>query len=162
MENKNWRQKIIEVIKKGDSRFWLMVFVVVSTLSIFVVWSFNIKSVFSGSVKLSQDMENMGMAEVSDEVGSTFSELADVLNNIKEPEAEEKETLNDEDLNKIIEAVNSKIISAEASTTASSTVDGLENNTSSDPILSTELDESDQTVKELKKRIEELEKKLGE
>ncbi len=167
MEGKNWKQKFIEVLKERDGRFWLMLFVVTSTLSIFVIWSVNIKNVFSSSTTLSDDLNSLGIIDSGERVNSAISEFSSLLERVDEPKEDEKTPLSDDDLEKIIEAINAKIEIENSSTTASSStiydIDGaLDNNSSSDLVLYPELDESDQTVKELKKIIEELEKKLGE
>lgn len=164
MESKNWKQKLKGIIKERDSRFWLMLFVIVVTLSFFVVWSINIKNVFSKSVAFSDDLDSMGVSNSGEKINLAFSEFSSLLEKAEEPKLEEEASLSDDDLGKIIEALNYKIENESASTTASSTDEMTDdkNSSSSDPILYPELDESDQAIKELKKRIEELEKKLGE
>lgn len=159
MENNNWKKRMLQTIKEKDSRFWLMIFVVVSTLTIFTVWSVNIKKVFSEDRNLSNDTRDLkidGSKNNLNEIVSDFSVLLDQAKNV-ETEEEKKDSLSVEELAKIKEAVSNKIaIQEETSTTSSTTV------TSTDPVLSLELDESDQRIKKIKEAIQDSDEKLGE
>lgn len=176
MENKNWRQKIIEVIKKKDNRFWLMIFVVFSTLSILSIWVMDIRNVFSSEVSLSEEISFFKIDDSNSQLDYFLEDFDSFIDNINLEEdsnielssnTSSTDILEDSDLDKIIEAVNLKLSEQEDENIIISDINNsqdekYEMNSSSDPILSLELDESDQNLVELKKRIEELEKKLGE
>ncbi len=171
MENKNWHQKLIEVIKKRDSRFWLMIFVVVSTLSVLVVWVMDVRNVFSGDNSWDEELSLIKSDASNKQLEQDLVDLSSFLDNIileDQPsptnisESSEVENSNSNDLDKIIEAVNLKLSEQGDENMIVSNINDSqsENNSSSDPILSLELDESDQSLSELRKRIEELEEKL--
>lgn len=173
MENKNWRQKIIEVIKKRDSRFWLMIFVVVSTLSIMSIWMMDVRNVFSGGGSWNEEISLLKPDNDNNQLDSALGDLANFLDNIVFEEdldsenilgTSSSENINNDDLNKIIEAVNLKLSEQGDENIAISEIESAldEANSSSDPVLSLDLDASDQAVQEISNSIKELNKKLGE
>jgi hypothetical protein len=173
MENKNWRQKIIEVIKKRDSRFWLMIFVVISTLSIMSIWIMDVRNVFSGGNSWNEELSLIKPDNNNNQLDSALGDLANFLENIPVEEESDSENIlgtssseniDDNDLSKIVEAINLKLSEQGDENIAVSDIKNKteETSSSSDPILSLDLDASDQSSVELKKIIEELEKRLGE
>ena len=159
MENKNWKIKIKGIIKERDNRFWLMIFVVLSTVAIFVFWSMNLKNIFPKR-DINQEAEELGLDQVKTEFQEDRDDFFQLLNKIGQQKKEEDITQTEiERLKRVvgnkIEENNSLATSADNILATSSMA------TSSIPIISQDLDDSEQDIEELRKKIEELEKKLG-
>lgn len=159
MENKNWKVKIKNIIKEKDNRFWLMIFVVLSTIAIFVIWSLNLKNIFPKR-DINQEAEELGLDQVKTEFQEDKDDFFQLLNKIGQQKKEEDITQTEiERLKRVvgdkIEENNSLATSADNILATSSMA------TSSIPIISQDLDDSEQDIEELRKKIEELEKKLG-
>lgn len=163
LDFKNWWLKLKKVVAKKDKYFWLLIFVVVSTLSIFIVWSFNLENIFSNKVSLAGDFEFLNISESKKEVNETLEGFAVLLNSIESQNAfeiKDESTLDETDLDKIKKAIDDKIIQNKNEELVDNIITNI-NNSSSLPILSEELDESDQEIAELKRRIKELEEKIN-
>lgn len=145
-------ERIKNVIKAKDKRFWLMIFVVVSTLLVFVVWTLDFKNIFSVEKEPTTN-EQFDFAKMKDDVqtdmNKTLNEFS-VLIDKKMEESRVDDSVQAASFKKVEEAINDKI---EEQKNASSTIQNIEKS---------DLEKSDETVENLKKRIEELEKKMEE
>lgn len=146
--------KIKKVIKEKDNRFWLMIFVVVSTLVVFVIWIsdfnnifFNDKVVKGNDLDL-QSIKNEGLAEFNKNFEDFSSFLGESLVDVENNDTNK--------LNLILEqSVSEKIKGKEAElelANENSKVNSLEN--------IDELQESEENIENLKRKIEELEQKI--
>ncbi|HNV12651.1 MAG TPA: hypothetical protein PK686_01890 [bacterium] len=146
-------ERIKSVIKAKDKRFWLMIFVVISTLLVFVVWTLDFKNIFSVEKEPITD-EQFDFAKMKDDVqtdmNKTLNEFS-VLIDKKMEESRVDDSVQAASFKKVEEAINDKI---EEQKNASSTAE--------QNVEKSDLEKSDETVENLKKRIEELEKKLEE
>ncbi len=149
----DWKTKIKETIKKKDSRFYLMLFIVASTLFFTYLWASSLKGFFVEGPGISQDFEVFQAPEID----SDFEERLDAFRIILEErrvDDDNDKSLSDEDLNKIKGVIESR---QEEELDIEDENEGL-----GIPIISEELEDSQDLVNELKKKIEELEKKLGD
>ncbi len=157
MENKNWKKKLKNIFKERDSRFWLMIFVVISTITIFVIWSMNLKDIFPEK-SIRQDVEGLGLTQVKTEFQEDKDYFLTLLKKLEKQSSEED--INQAELEKLKQIVGERIEGNNS--LGSSTNDLLSTSSSSSiPVISQDLDNSEQEIKELKKKIEELEKKMG-
>lgn len=157
MENKNWKKKLKNIFKERDSRFWLMIFVVISTITIFVIWSMNLKDIFPEK-SIRQDVEGLGLTQVKTEFQEDKDYFLTLLKKLEKQSSEED--INQAELEKLKQIVGERIESNNS--LGSSTNDLLSTSSSSSiPVISEDLDNSEQEIKELKRKIEELEKKMG-
>ncbi len=167
MKTESKMEKIKKVIKAKDSRFWLMIFVTTSTLFILVLWAMNLRNIFPQSISFASDSQALGLDNVNKDMTSISDDFSIFLERLEKIEAEsnlEKDKNSDiekkeiDELKKIIEE---KINNSEKDNLVNN--DSLDiNSTSSIPVLSQDLDNSEQEIRELKKRLEELENKLGQ
>ena len=157
MENKNWKKKLKNIFKERDSRFWLMIFVVISTITIFVIWSMNLKDIFPEK-SIRQDVEGLGLTQVKTEFQEDKDYFLTLLKKLEKQSSEED--INQAELEKLKQIVGERIEGNNS--LGSSTNDLLSTSSSSSiPVISQDLDNSEQEIKELKRKIEELEKKMG-
>jgi hypothetical protein len=157
MENKNWKNKLKNIFKERDSRFWLMIFVIISTTTIFVVWSMNLKNIFPEKT-IRQDVEDLGLIQVKTEFREDKDYFLTLLKKLEKQNSEED--INEAELEKLKQIIEEKIESNNSLGT--STNDLLSTSSSSSiPVISQDLDNSEQEIEELKRKIEELEKKMG-
>lgn len=155
MIKNNWWEKIKNTIKKKDKHFWLLIFIVFSTLLIFILWSVNLKNFFPNNASFSKDLEKLEISNTKDNLDKTIYDFLLLLDKEeKDKKIEEKDALSEESLEKIKKAVNDKIIENK----------NIKNNngTSTIPVLSEDLDNSEQEIIKLKRKIEELEKRIEE
>jgi len=150
MENKNWKIKIKNIIKEKDNRFWLMIFVVLSTIAIFVIWSLNLKNIFPKK-DISQEVSDLGLDQIKIELQEDKDSFLKTLESLEEKKSAEK--INQTEVEKLKEAISNKVEENNLLSTSTSS--------SSIPVISQDLDNSEQEIDELRKKIEELEKKLG-
>lgn len=146
-------EKIRSVIRAKDKRFWLMIFVVSSTLLVFVIWTLDFKNIFAIE-KSSGVSEEFDFAKIKEEVQTDMNKTLDefsVLIDKKMEESKADNSIQAVNLKKMEEAINNKI---EEEKKASSTVE--------QEVEKSDLEKSEETVDDLKKRIEDLEKKLEE
>jgi hypothetical protein len=163
MEKKELAQKLKSTVKEKGNRFWLMIFVVTSTLLILVFWAYDIKNTYSGGASWRKDAKDLGISDAKDEAGDTMSGLMALFDKIKEEDvastSEEVSTeisstsavLDKEEIEKLKGMLDDKIQKASSSDDVSS---------SSVPSLYPELDDSEKTIQDLKKKIAELEGRL--
>ncbi len=150
MENKDWKIKIKNIIKEKDNRFWLMIFVVLSTIAIFVIWSLNLKNIFPQK-DVSQEISDLGLDQIKTEFQEDKDSFLKTLESLEEKKSAEK--MNQAEVEKLKEAISNKVEENNLLSTSTSS--------SSIPVISQDLDNSEQEIDELRKKIEELEKKLG-
>ncbi len=145
-------EKIKSVIKAQDKRFWLMLFVVSSTLLVFIIWTLDIKNVFFEEKKVGEsDLNFVEMKkEVQADVNKTLEEFSFLIEK-KMEESGAKESAEIIDLKKVEDLINEKNKEEE-----------VETDSFLDVSEKSDLEKSDETVDNLKKRIEELEKELEE
>ncbi len=138
MKKKDFWPGIKKVLKKRDSRFWLMIFVVVSTSSFLVLWSINLKDSFSNKGGLVRDIESFNLGESKMEVDDILGNFSSLLDSFAEEEDDSslEELQEDESLNKAQNIFRDLA-------------------TSSD-----ELTYSESEIEELRRKIEELEEKI--
>lgn len=163
MEKKEFSQKLKNTVLEKGSRFWLMIFVVVSTIGILVIWSLDIKKTYSSSASLKNDMNSLGVVEAKEDTSKTMQEFFSWLDKATEEEtasSTEEEATTSSDLNLSVEEIDrlKQIVDSKINSSSSSTT--LNISSSSVPSLYPELDDSEQTIQDLKKRIEELESHL--
>ncbi len=163
MEKKEFSQKFKNAVSEKGNRFWLMLFVVISTIGILVVWSLDIKKTYSSSASLGHDVEDLGIAEAKEETSDTMQEFFSWLNKATEDKAtssNEVETATSSNLNLSVDEIDrlKQIVDSKINSSSSSTIEQL--GSSSVPSLYPELDDSEETIQDLKKRIEELENRL--
>jgi hypothetical protein len=145
MNKKDFWSEIKKVLKKKDSRFWLMVFVIVSTSFLLVLWSINLKDYFSDKGNLSQDVENLKLGEGNTEDSNILGDFSSLL----EAFAEEKEdsslrdSQEDESLNK-----------------AQNIFQDLAEDKNNLATGSADSDHNEGEIDELRRKIEELEEKI--
>ncbi len=143
-------ERIKNIIKAKDKRFWLMLFVVFSTLLVFVIWTLDIKNVFFEEKKITKnDFDFTQMKnEVQADVNKTLEEFSALIEKKMEAGGV-KNPAEIIDLKKVEDLIDEK--------------NKTEKNEGNDKIEKTEksdLEKSEETVESLKKRIEELEKNL--
>lgn len=163
MEKKEFSQKLKNTVLEKGNRFWLMLFVVVSTIGILVAWSLDIKKTYSSSASLEHDVEDLGINEAKEETSDTMQEFfswLDKATDDKVASSTEIKTATSSDLNLSVEEIDrlKQIVDSKINSSSSSTIDKL--SSSSVPSLYPELDDSEETIQDLKKRIEELEGRL--
>ena len=174
-DRKDWPKKIRKTIDKKDSRFWLMIFVLVSTTAIFVLWSLDLKNTYSSSASFKKDSSDLGLSSISTDLGLAVSDFSEIFGQISEEtdfiselgeeidnNSREEEVSLDE-LDKLKQALENRVNGALLKDGALLEDGDLleeEYDNSSVPALYPELDDSEQTIMDLKKRIEELESKL--
>lgn len=162
--------KIKKLIKAKDKRFWLMIFVVVSTLSILLIWILDIKNVFQVEKKVSKnnfDFTQMKNDAQSD-IDKTLNDLSALIEKqMKDEDLERaKNSSGIMDLKKVEELIEEKNNQIEGDKNNNQTKNkdieknSLENNSEEIDPVQVDLEKSDQVVEDLKKRIEELEKNL--
>ncbi|MFA7365011.1 MAG: hypothetical protein WCZ12_01465 [Patescibacteria group bacterium] len=145
-------EKIKQIIKKGDSRFWLMIFVVFSTSLIFVFWISDLGVRFSSESRASKSEFDFTVIKdvAQEDLSQTFDEFWRIME--EESKKEDNKTNNSViDVIKIEQAINDKKNEEEVELL-------VEEDVLDSP--SKELEESEETIESLKKRIEELEKNL--
>jgi hypothetical protein len=138
MKKKDFWPGIKKVFKKRDSRFWLMIFVVVSTSSFLVLWSINLKDSFSNKGSLVRDIESLNLDDSKIEFNNIFGDLSSLLESLEEEGGDSSLEENEEDevLNKAQNIFRDFA-------------------TSSD-----ELTYNESEIEELRRKIEELEEKI--
>ncbi|MCK9439282.1 MAG: hypothetical protein WC164_02385 [Patescibacteria group bacterium] len=144
--------KIKSVIKAQDKRFWLMLFVVFSTLLVFIIWTLDVKNVFFEEKKI--DKSDFDFAEMKKEVQLDVNKTLEEFSFLIEKKMEESgvnESAEIMDLRKVEDLINEKNKTEE-----------IEVDDFPDSLEKSDLEKSDETVDNLKKRIEELERELEE
>lgn len=166
MEKKELSQKLKETISKKDSRFWLMIFVVTATVSVLGLWAYDIKNTYSVSANWGKDSNELGISEVKSDASETIDQLFSLFDKSIKDEGSASSTeelgtntasttldLDQADIDKLklmLEVEKNKASSTNTDILASSSV----------PSLYPELDDSEKTIQDLKRRIEELEGRL--
>lgn len=163
MKKEDFFQKIKAAMSEKGNRFWLMIFVVVSTLTILIIWTLDIKNTYSFGSNWDEDAKDLGIAEIKMEVKDDMSELSDLLKNIKDESGVSTSTenisttgtssdviLDSNEMEKLKQILDNKIANSSSTEELSS---------SSVPSLYPELDDSEKTIQDLKKKIKELEDK---
>lgn len=158
MENKNWKVKMKNIITERDNRFWLMIFVVLSTIAIFVVWSMNLKNIFPKK-DISQEASDLGLNQIKTELQEDKDSFLEILEKLEEKNSAKK--INQTEVEKLKEAIGNKVEENNLSGTSTDNNISTSTSSSSIPVISQDLDNSEQEIDELRKKIEELEKKLG-
>ena len=161
MKSKNWIVKIKKLIKERDSRFWLLIFVVISTLAVLVIWSMNIKNIFPKN-GLSQDFKDLGLDEIKTEFQEDKDDFSKILEELKSKSEVKNEKKQQDEIEEIRRAINKKIEENNSLNTSSDIFVSTSTVTSSIPVISQDLDESEQEINKLKDKIEELEKRLND
>jgi preprotein translocase subunit SecF len=146
--------KIKEVIKKKDNRFWLMIFVIISTSFIFIFWISELGVMFSGENKTSKAEEDSGFEIIKNDAQDNLSQTFEEFWEIVEEESEKK---NPQIENSVVD-----IIRIEEEIERRKSEEKVEVSSSTEASTSSleELESSEETIESLKKRIEELEKNL--
>lgn len=145
-------EKIKVVIKAQDKRFWLMLFVVVSTLLVFIIWTLDIKNVFFEEKKVNEG--DLNFAEMKKEVQADVNKTLEEFSFLIEKKMEEsgvRESTEIMDFKKVEDLIIEKNKGEE-----------VEVDDSVDVSEKSDLEKSDETVDDLKRRIEELERELEE
>lgn len=163
MKKEDFFQKMKDAMAEKGNRFWLMIFVVVSTLTILIIWTLDIKNTYSFGSNWDEDAKDLGIAEIKMEVKDDMSELSDLLKNIKDESGVSTSTenisttgtssdviLDSDEMEKLKQILDNKIANSSSTEELSS---------SSVPSLYPELDDSEKTIQDLKKKIKELEDK---
>jgi hypothetical protein len=163
MKKKDIVPRLKEVLRKKDSRFWLMVFVLASTLVMVFLWTASFRGFFSGA-SISRDIEKMGFSEMSIE-NQEVNEFLENINKVFDSFNEEKNIddnnfsknntlssdLDEDRIEDLKEKINQIVAERE---------EGEENSTST-AIISDEIIKSDEVISELRAQIKELEEKLN-
>ncbi len=163
MKNKKWPERIKKVIKERDGSFYLMIFVVFFTFLTIFLWAANFKTSLAENKKNNKKFVQIDETKKED-LNKSIDNLMialdnlDKINNTTTIEVNTSSTSTDDlsveisknELEEVKQKLNNKI--NELNTTSSSSI----------PILSQELDDSEQEINELKLKIAELEEKLNE
>ncbi len=156
MDNKNYLKRLKEIIKEKDNRFWLMIFIILSTSTIFILWAINLDKIFLNSSNSSTEPDNINVVALKEDANQAFVDFMRMIEKNKELDkntSSSTEELDELDLEKIKDALNRELSSS--STNISN--NKIDLSSSSDPIISYDLDNSEQEIVELKRRIQELE-----
>lgn len=156
MDNKNYLKRLKEIIKEKDNRFWLMIFIILSTSTIFILWAINLDKIFLNSSNSSTEPDNINVVTLKEDANQAFVDFMRMIEKNKELDkntSSSTEELDELDLEKIKDALNRELSSS--STNISN--NKIDLSSSSDPIISYDLDNSEQEIVELKRRIQELE-----
>ena len=160
MGKKKEKTKLRELFKKRDNRFWLMIFVVFSTLFIFVLWFLNLNNIFPKR-SFEDDLASMGLDDLKFEIENekeSFSKIKDMVENMKMEES----IINEEEVEKLKEAIGERVSSSsEAEVEVKGDEASVKNKDDLIPTISQELDSSEQKIKELEQKYKELEEKLN-
>ncbi len=156
MKKESWQSKIKRVIKEKDGSFYLMIFVIFFTLLTIFLWASNLKIVFSKD-RIDNNKKSIDVSDSKKDVKDALSDVLTAMNNIDTITASSSNTSSDllveeKDLEKLKEALNEKLDQKNLASSSSSTI----------PVISQELDDSEQEIAELKLRISELEEKLND
>jgi hypothetical protein len=157
MEKENWQTKIKRVIKEKDGSFYLMIFVIFFTLLTLFLWATNLKIVFSKD-KIDDNKGTINISDSKNDVDKALNDVITTLNNLDTATTSTSTATSSEpiiktaDLEKMKQALNEKIDQKNLASSSSSTI----------PVISQELDDSEQEIAELKLRIAELEEKLND
>lgn len=160
MGKKKEKTKLRELFKKRDNRFWLMIFVVFSTLFIFVLWFLNLNNIFPKR-SFEDDLASMGLDDLKFEIENekeSFSKIKDMVENMKMEES----IINEEEVEKLKEAIGERVSSSsESEVEVKGDEASVKNKDDLIPTISQELDSSEQKIKELERKYKELEEKLN-
>lgn len=157
MEKENWSDKIKRVMREKDGGFYLMFFVVFFTGLTIFLWVLDLKN--SQGFQSSRTKQDSGLSieETGKEINQAIDDLIlawDSLDSKSELEREDDGREMDEaDLEKMKERLKQRIEEKSG--------DDLKVPTSSLPLISEELDHSEQEIAELKLKIADLEDKLN-
>ncbi len=152
MKKKSLKTKLGEVFKKRDNHFWLMIFVVSSTLFIIIIWSLNLNNLFP-SRTFKDDLDSMGLSNLKSDIKNeqeAFSRFKELMDKMKE----EDDAINQEEIEKLKKAIGERVATSSSS----------ENNNDEEdliPVISSDLDDSEQRIKELEEKFKELEERLN-
>lgn len=163
MKNEKWPERIKKVIKERDGSFYLMIFVVFFTFLTIFLWVANFKTSLAENKKNNKKFVQIDETKKED-LNKSIDDLMIALDNLDKKnntttiEVSTSSTSTDDlsveisknELEEVKQKLNNKI--NELNTTSSSSI----------PILSQELDDSEQEINELKLKIAELEEKLNE
>jgi len=156
MDNKNYLKRLKEIIKEKDNRFWLMIFIILSTSTIFILWAINLDKIFLNSSNSSTEPDNINVVALKEDANQAFVDFMKMIEKNKELDkntSSSTEELDELDLEKIKDALNRELSSSSTNILNNK----IDLSSSSDPIISYDLDNSEQEIVELKRRIQELE-----
>ncbi len=152
MKKKSLKTKLGEVFKKRDNHFWLMIFVVSSTLFIIIIWSLNLNNLFP-SRTFKDDLDSMGLSNLKSDIKNeqeAFSRFKEVMDKMKE----EDDAINQEEIEKLKKAIGERVATSSSSESDNDEEDLI-------PVISSDLDDSEQRIKELEEKFKELEERLN-
>ena len=152
MKKKSLKTKLGEVFKKRDNHFWLMIFVVSSTLFIIIIWSLNLNNLFP-SRTFKDDLDSMGLSNLKSDIKNeqeAFSQFKEVMDKMKE----EDDAINQEEIEKLKKAIGERVATSSSSESDNDEEDLI-------PVISSDLDDSEQRIKELEEKFKELEERLN-
>ena len=163
MKKEKYSKRIKQVLKERDGSFYLMIFVVFFTFLTIFLWASNLKAFVVNDKKEGQffiqidEEKKEDLNKSIDNLMLIFDSL-DEKNELTENELNANSTSSDDslkeenksELEEIKQRLNKKI--SELNTSSFSSV----------PILSQELDDSEQEINKLRLKIAELEEKLSE
>lgn len=170
MKSESKMEKIKKVIKAKDSRFWLMIFVTASTLFVLVLWSMNLRNIFPQSISFASDSQALGLDNINKDVVSISDDFSIFLERLEKAEQDlnqeegSNSNIKKQEIDELKKILEDKLNNGDVDDVNNPNSKNISNsnNTSSIPILSQDLDNSEQEIRELKKRLEELENKLGQ
>ncbi len=152
MKKKSLKTKLSEVFKKRDNHFWLMIFVVSSTLFIIIIWSLNLNNLFP-SRTFKDDLDSMGLSNLKSDIKNeqeAFSRFKELMDKMKE----EDDAINQEEIEKLKKAIGERVATSSSSESDNDEEDLI-------PVISSDLDDSEQRIKELEEKFKELEERLN-
>lgn len=155
--------KLKKVVVERDRRFWLMIFVVLSTLVVLLSWSLDFKNIFFIQRDLSSgegfDFTQI-KTDIQGDVNQTFKEFSELL----------EEQMNKEQVDNLGQTANIDRVRAEiekkksesvATNTSDSDVSFNDESVDSDVNENiSDMEKSDEILEDLRKKIEDLERRL--
>lgn len=149
-------KKFKKVIEEKDKRFWLMIFVIISTSAIFFIWISDLNNIFSSN-KIAEG-GGLNISVIKDNAQGDLDKTLEEFSVLMDSSADDGgASATSSVLDLIMKGVVSEKIKEEKDISAEKLDEGgrLNEEEGAD-----ELGESEENINNLKKRIEELEGKL--